>query len=86
MTTFLLIAEDWKFQSKSFWIPELVKEQDNDRTLRVLVKTESACLIRNSIMARFNQNIGALKTHFLFRKYYVRLEAEEQNKVKAIRE
>ena len=35
--------------------------------------------------ARFNQNMEALKTHFLFRKYFKKMEAEEQ-KAKASKE
>jgi phospholipid/cholesterol/gamma-HCH transport system substrate-binding protein len=29
--------------------------------------------------AQFNQNMEALKTHFLFKKYYKKMEKEEQN-------
>lgn len=36
--------------------------------------------------ARFNQNMEAMKTNFLFRKYYKKLEAEELEKAKASKE
>jgi len=36
--------------------------------------------------ARFNQNMEALKTNFLFKKYYKKLEKEEQKAAKASKE
>ena len=64
MTTFLAIAENFKLVEGKYLMTEvllepevtILREEDKEKALKVLQKSEAACLISNSVKSKISMN------------------------------